>query len=258
MKCPRCKTPADDGALYCLVCGKQLRRDDAFDGEFEEDFLFDEEREERERIERECEQIRTRQMRFRTLLAFGTALILTVLVALGLYVFLWSKSNRANEVIGSAQSAQDTAEETRIPALTESQMQTVQALARRLLIAGCTDYDLDVLLTCAPPAAREIVLTSLCRSYAAEDREALEEVFAELARESAYRFTEISVTLSTPYGSEELEAVRDDLTERYATTFGTLDCAVDARITCATEDGSVYQASYLFGRIDGIFYSLDF
>lgn len=262
MKCPRCKTVSEEeNALYCLVCGKQLRRDDSFDGEFEEDFCFDEERKERELIQRERERLLSRQTGMRVLVLGLSSLAVAAAIFAFLLLFLpveQSTSEPADER-NSSLSGTETGESAR--ALTDGEKQEIRALCERLLVAGSCDYDLDAILNCVPPKARETVLGRLCADYGCIDRKELEARFQTEAEENAFAFSQISVTLSEPLDEVEIQAIRDDFLSRYSTAFGEITRAFEANIACIAErDGQAVpeEICYLIGEIDGAFYALNF
>ncbi len=255
MICPRCKTRLEtEDPLYCTVCGKQLRRDDAFDGEFEEEFRFDEEIAEAEKQDETLRALLRAERRRTILKILLASLFVTLLIALTVFLVLPAFQPNTTQESPSADPlpADDT--------LSKEEQKDIAAKAEALLLAGNQSYDLNALLEFVPQEARDACLKELCQSYGCEDRAALEERFLTLRKEQSYRFEELrtSVTLMDESATESL---KDDLLRRFGIEKARIGKAVHAEITCRAtraEDTASYVAVYSFAEIDGVYYSTDF
>ncbi|MBR6529875.1 MAG: hypothetical protein IKT43_00460 [Clostridia bacterium] len=201
MKCPRCKTvPEDENALYCLVCGKQLRRDDAFDGEFEEEFRYDEE------IEAEKQQKELQEkliaVEKRALLLRCAAATLGIFLLIGLTLFLLLPRENTDDTPSSFE-AQGNPEETK----PDKTKETIASLAENLLTAMGETYDLDVILNTTMPTERSAVLAELCATYHAKDEAELRATFLRLKEELQTKLSDFSTSVSDALTREELEAL---------------------------------------------------
>lgn len=266
MKCPRCKTiPEDEHALYCLVCGKKLRRDDAFDGEFEEEFRYDEEiaADEAQKTSAAWEK-RTEQKKNALLLLF--ACLSVMLLFLLLFVLLSPDEPKEGITDETGETSADTALEVPSPTTDsnadgQDDLALAEDVCRRLLIAGNQSFDLDAILACAPPDARETVLSLLCAQYGSADRTELEECFRQLKDAHAVRIESVSVHVSEPLSKEEGEAYLLSLSLRHGLDLKNVRELRSATVTATLFTDGVSReitARYTLGKIDNRYYSLDF
>ncbi|MBQ2252390.1 MAG: hypothetical protein II328_00250 [Clostridia bacterium] len=258
MKCPRCKTvPEDDDALYCLVCGKRLKRDDAFDGEFEEEFRFDEEIEEEKALIEERARLRRKEQNALALKCLGVSLA----VALFLLIFYLLLRPTPAPNTEEAPPKSDVTLNEPSNALSADETEKLTDTCRKLLVAGSETYDLDALLRCVYPTVQDDVLASLCETYDCENRAELEARFRELSETDAYRFKNTTFSVGEPIEGTELELLRAAYAKRLSLSDDKIRFAV--RVTVATtavhnDTESFYTAEYLFAKIGDGFYSLDF
>lgn len=234
MKCPRCKTvPEDDNALYCLVCGKKLRRDDAFDGEFEEEFRFDEEIEEEKRLARERERLLKRERLRTTLIVALCSFILVLVFAL----FLWFLIPKEVPLSPDENDAESEAQEL------SSETQTVLNARAEALFKAQIAYDLEGLFEFIPPS-----LQDYARSVAFLPQ-----------TESALKLHKISVSTEGKAESEVLAARLSEL----AAAGVTLDPPTEAysvSVTAILLDSDALlpvTADYLFANYGGTYYCLN-
>lgn len=249
MKCPRCKSPVENkDALYCLTCGKQLKRDDGFDGEFEKEFRFDEEIEAEKQAEEERTRLLRRQHLFTVLkVTFGAVFV--ALFVLLLYLLL-----RPSERVNLSGDGKEVDANTPAP-----QAGSAEELCGRLLSASLETYDLTELLSCVPPQTKEAVCEKMMRQFSVQSREELESALKKLAAERGVKITEWSVTFTT-LSNEEAASVKALLNTEYDNALTEIQNIQRAHIVfCSEKDGNreIQSADYLIGTQDGVCYALD-
>ena len=221
MKCPRCKNICEEeDALYCLICGKKLRRDDAFDGEFQEEFRFDEEIEAENRAREEREALLKKE-RIKTVLILGSLCLLVVAVCALFFFLLHPVDTTVPQEDPDTASATDEQEET-----------SIEAFIQALFVASCQSYDLDTILAGVPSELSNHLLQELLAEYNCNSKEELKTAFAELREKSALTVTDLSVTVSDALTEEELSAELDAVYRRTGITLPAPSAAYVADVIC--------------------------
>ncbi len=229
MKCPRCKTICEEeDALYCLVCGKKLRRDDGFDGEFQEEFRFDEEIEAENRALEERKKLLSRE-RLRTALLLASLCLLIAAVC-ALFFFLLRPTDTPNpqedEQIES--EGNGTNEETQL---------AIEEFVSALFTASCQTYDLDTILAGTPKELVDYLLQELLTAHECETKEELYTVFSKLGESNPLTVTDLSVTVSDALTPEELDEKLGTLQTRTGIALPTPSAAYLADLVCFAMHG---------------------
>ncbi len=283
MVCPRCNRPVGENDLYCLNCGKQLKEDDAFFGEFEEEFEFDEDRAAKEdprpgaRSKADLKPSSDLKTAFDAVPADGVRrahgiyaaiLIFLILIACAL-VYLLFGGKIANCVYASQSGGAKDDPASRADYFTaqlglvsDDDKDAIESLVRTAAIAASTDYDLDTLLDSTAPPIRESVLQKLIGRYDCATVNDLRDRFREFSQTQSYRFSDLRFEIPDECYDEKLfQETLSRLSETYGVSLTGIDRILSVGVHTEVQDpsGTVQDDyfSYLVGKIGTTWYVLE-
>lgn len=268
MKCSRCKSALEPDDVYCLNCGKPQREDAAFGAEFEEDFQYDEaDAKEADAILESAQPgaqtpARGFWVAFLFAVLFLGAGIVLILSATGIIVWqpppppLTVQKSEPDDSANEAGIAANAA-----PTLPDADLAALSARCEALFLAGNQSYDLDVILDCCPPRARTALLSLLQNDHGCDSEDALRAIFATKAAD-APMLRNVRFALDTIGSEAEITQLKSWLLQTLQVDCGEIETLAFVQFLADRNDGKgLYldeSVFYTMGKIDGVWYCLDF